>query len=271
MLGFVIPIKPKLVSRDWEYDMYLLERTARYVCGQTSPKFRMIIVYNDLPEINFIHPNIIYVYYPFKSVKVDEIEDFDSYVKKYYNKEYAEKMMDKGKKIFFGCNIAKENGCDYIMAVDSDDLVSNKLAHFVDQNLNTGCAGWRINRGYIYEEGSFFAIKNDQIFGINGSTHIIKSTIITIPDFGINIFWNYNLFEAHGYTFQRLKDYQQQELKNIFMYGIIYVVHKNNYSNIKKLTSGISIKKIVKKIMRGKLISESLRKEFGLYNIMKNN
>jgi len=269
LLGFVIPIKPKAVSRDWNYDLCLLERTVRSICGQTSSQFKIIIVFNERPEINFSHSNIMYAHYPFPTAKVDEIEDFDSYVVKHYNKEYAEKMMDKGKKIFYGCKIAKENGCDYIMAVDSDDLVSNKLALFVEQNANSGTAGWRINRGYIYEEGSFFVIKSNNIFGINGSTHIIKSDIISIPDFNKNIFWNFNLFEAHGYTLQRLKDFHQKELTNIFIFGIIYIVHKNNYSNIKGLTSMMSFKNIMRKIIRGKLLSKGICQEFGLYKIIQ--
>lgn len=267
MLGFVVPIKPKVLSKDWAYENLLFERTVRSICSQKNNQFKVFIIYNQKPEINFEHPSIIYIQYPYPPVSIEEIEDYESYVKQYYNKIYAERMMDKGKKIFFGCKVAKDSNCDYIMAVDSDDLVSNQLAQFVEQNSKNGCPGWRINMGYIYEEGNFFAIKSDKIYGINGSTHIIKSDIISIPDFNKNIFWNYNLFEAHGYTWQRIKDYHQQELINIFTCGIIYIVHKNNYSNIKKLTSRISLKNIIKKLLKGKMLSKSLCDEFGLYKI----
>ncbi|MGN6296288.1 MAG: hypothetical protein ACTHM7_05860 [Ginsengibacter sp.] len=266
MLAFVVPIKSKAVCKDWDYELKLLERTARSICNQTNRYFKMIIVHNEKPKINFNHENIIYVDFPYPFVTADKIEDFDSYVQKYYNKEYSEKMLDKGKKISFGCKIAQQYNCSYIMAVDSDDLVSNKLAEYVNQQGSDN-AGWRIRKGFVYEEGNFHVTKNKRIFGINGSTHIISSKIITIPDFERNIFWNFNLFEAHGYTRQRLKDYNKVELQEIDFYGIIYVVHKNNYSNIRKITSDLTLKNVVKKIIRGKLITKELSLEFGLYKI----
>ncbi len=267
MLGFVVPIKPKEFSKDWMYDTLLLERTARSICGQTGDFFKMIIVYNEKPEINFEHKNIIYVQYPFKSVLVSEIEDFDSYVKNYYNPAYAERMMDKGKKIHYGCKIAMEDGCSYMMAVDSDDLVSNKLAEFVHKNLYTCKAGWRIKKGYIYEENSNFIVKNLNIQNVNGSTHIVRKDLITIPDFSTNIFWNYCLFEAHGYTYDRIKQFHNETLDDYTQFGIIYIVHKNNYSNILQLTKSVSVKNIIKKIFRGRFVSNNIRKEFNLCKI----
>lgn len=267
MLGFIVPIKSKAVSKDWDYELKLLERTARSICNQTNDNFKMFIVYNEKPEINFTHENIIYVKYPHEFVSADKIEDYDSYVKKYYNKDYAEKMLDKGKKISYGCKIAKEYDCNYLMAVDSDDLVSNKLVDFVQQHEKKENAGWRIKKGFIYEEGKLYVTKSNKIYGINGSTHIINSDIVKTPDFKQNIFWNFNLFEAHGYTKNRLIDFHNATLGEIEFCGIIYIVHKNNYSNISKITSRLTLKNIIKKIIRGRLVTNKLSKEFGLYTI----
>lgn len=267
MLGFVVPIKPKPLSKDWGYENLLLERTIRSICSQQNDKFKVFIVHNEKPQINFSHPNIEYVHYPYPAVTINDIEDFHSYVKQYYNEIYAERMMDKGKKIFYGCKKAIEFHCDFIMAVDSDDLVSNLLAGFVNQVSHSEIAGWRIKNGYIYEEGSRLAIKSKQIFGINGSTHIIRASIIEIPDFNRNIFWNYNLFEAHGYTLARIKEYYGLDLDYIDFPAVIYIVHKNNYSNIKKIISGITLKNILKKILRTKIITYKMRSEFGLIKL----
>lgn len=267
MLGFVVPIKPKVFSKDWKYDLQLLNRTVQSICSQTCDAFKLIIVYNDKPEIGFEHKNMIYVQYPFPSVTVDEIEDFDTYVVKYYSRQYAERMMDKGKKIFYGSKIAMEQGCDYVMCIDSDDLISNKLAEFVNQNLNRHTAGWRIKKGYIYEEDSFALLKKYDIQNINGSTHIIRKDLITIPDFSSNLFWNYNLFEAHGYTYYRIKDYQNELLEDYPFFGIIYVLHRSNYSNFLQIIKASSIKYFLKKIIMGRLISKNIRKEFHLFKL----
>ena len=53
--------------------------------------------------------------------------------KKWYAPDYAERMIDKGRKITLGCQVAKELGCKYLMAVDSDDLISNQIAKFVNE------------------------------------------------------------------------------------------------------------------------------------------
>jgi hypothetical protein len=266
MLGFVVPVKPKAVSRDWTYDNLLLERTAKSICAQTDQDFRLMIVYNDLPEINFAHPNINFVHYPYSYVAVDEIEDLD-YVLKYYSRTYAEKMMDKGKKIHYGCKIGIDAGCQYLMGVDSDDLISNKLAEFVNKNSGNNPAGWRIKKGFIYEENAKILVKKYDIQNINGGTHIIRKDLITIPDFSTNIFWNYNLFEAHGYTYSRIKDFHHELLQDYPLFGIIYIVHKNNYSNILQLTKAVTIKNLVKKLIRGKLVSNKIREEYNLYKL----
>ena len=266
MIGFVVPVKPKAVSRDWEYDNRLLVRTAKSICGQTDQKFKLMIVYSDYPEINFKHSNIILVHYPYGPVSVDEIEDLD-YVLKYYPKEYAERMMDKGKKIHYGCKIGMETGCQYLMGIDSDDLISNKLAEFVNKNSGNHPAGWRIKKGYIYEENAKILIKKYGIQNINGGTHIIRKDLITIPDFTTNIFWNYNLFESHSYTYSRINDFHRELLIDYPSFGMIYIVHKNNYSDILRLMKAVTIKNLVKKIIRGKLISNKIREEYNLYKL----
>jgi hypothetical protein len=266
MIGFIVPIKPKAVSKNWDQDNRLLERTVRSICAQTSQHFKLVIVYNDFPDIMFEHPAIEFLHYSFPPVKAEQFEDLD-YVLTYYSREYAEKMMDKGKKIHYGCKKAIELGCSYMMGVDSDDLVSNRLAAFVQQKGGPDKAGWRIKKGFIYEEGSNLLVKKMDIQNINGGTHIIRKDLIIIPDFSSNLYWNYNLFEAHGYTYQRLKDFHQAVLDDYPFFGIIYIVHQSNYSNILQLTQKRSFKNLVKKILRGKILSAALRKEFGLYKL----
>lgn len=267
MLGFVVPIKPKAFSKDWPFEMKLLERTASSICSQTCDDFKLIIVHNEKPVINFEHKNIVYIEYPFPPVLIDEIQDYESYVKKYYNKVYAERMMDKGKKILFGCKIALEAGCNYIMSIDSDDLISNQIADFVQKHGNINKAGWRIKKGFVYEENSSILVKKLDIQNINGSTHIIRKDLITIPDFFVNIFWNYCLFEAHGYTYFRIKDFQNELLDDYPFYGVVYVVHKNNYSNILNLTKANTVKNFIKKVINGKYLTDHIRNEYGLYKL----
>jgi hypothetical protein len=264
MIGFVVPIKSKYVSRDWGLDNHLLERTMRSICAQTDQNFRLFIIYNEMPEVTFTHPHIVYLHFPFRMISSDEMDDFDSYISKHYTREYAEKMMDKGKKILYGCKAAMVAGCDYMMAIDSDDLISKHIAAYVNKHARRDKAGWRITKGFIYEENSFYLQKKYDIQNLNGSTHIIRKDLIDIPDFASRTFWDYNLFESHGYTAGRIWDFHKERLEDYPYFGIIYIIHSNNYSPIRKTMRKISFKNFVKKFLFGMILTRKIRIEFGL-------
>lgn len=267
MIGFVVPITPKNHSKDWRLANLMLERTVRSICNQTSRNFRLIIVYNDKPEIEFTDDNIQYIHYSFPEITVPQISDFD-FMSQWFAPEYAERMMDKSRKITLGCKVAKELGCTYLMAVDSDDMISNKIAEYVNQNLNTKIAGWRISKGYLYNEGSRFIIKNDRIWAMNGSTHIIREDLIEIPNFESDFkLFSYNLFQQHPYTFQRITDFRNEKLSDFPFFGTVYLIHNFNYSQIDKILSANKMKQFVKLLLRGKFLSQKIKEEFGIYQI----
>ncbi|MEO5892447.1 MAG: hypothetical protein ABIQ31_19515 [Ferruginibacter sp.] len=267
MLGFIVPIKSLAVSKDWNYDNKLLERTCKSICAQTDQDFKLVIVHKEKPVIDFDHPNLVYLNYDFPILPYTDMEDFDSYVTLYYKKDYAEKMMDKGRKIMFGCNLAKELGCNYMIAIDSDDLVSNRMASFVNSAQSAKGAGWRINKGYVHEENSSLVLLNNKIYGINGSTHIIRADLVLIPDFTSRKFWDYNLYEAHGYTVDRIRHFHAEVMAEYNECGIMYIIHKNNFSNVKKIIFGFSVKNILKKCLMAKFLTRGIRSEYGLYKL----
>jgi len=267
MLGFIVPIKPKEYSKNWAFDNLLLERTARSICNQENDDFKLIIVYTDKPEINFTHRNIHYIHFPFSMIKHYELTDWHER-KKWHSAEVAERMMDKGRKIALGCKKAKELNCNYLMGVDSDDLVSSKLGTFVTNYSVANCPGWRINLGYLYEDNAFFAIKNDRIWFINGSTHIIRADLVHVPDLENDYaFHSFSLFENHAWTYEEILNSYNETLQPIPFYGVIYLVHKNNYSTINKFVSGMPVRLVVKKFLKGKIVGQKMRQEFGLYKL----
>lgn len=248
-------------------DNRVLERTARSICGQANSDFRLVIVYNDKPEISFTHENLFFLHFPYAEVLLDKISDWEER-KHWYSPVFAERMMDKSRKIIFGCQKAKELGCTYLMGVDSDDLVSCKLAGFVAQHAGSRKAGWRVNKGYVYEEGAALAVKNTSIWEMNGSTHIIRKDLVHIPDFETDFkLFSYSLFQSHVYTFQRLIDFEKVNLDSLPFYGVVYLIHDNNYSEVKRIISTNALKLFLKKMIRGKIFTSALRREFGLYPI----
>jgi hypothetical protein len=267
MIGFIVPITPKKYSKDWHLANLVLERTVRSICNQTSRNFKLIIVYTDKPEIEFTDENIYYIAYTYPEITISQIEDFD-FMGQWFTIEYAERMMDKSRKITYGCKFAKELGCNYLMAIDSDDMISNKIAEFVNENSSCNAAGWRISNGYLYKEGSKLIKKNTQIWAMNGSTHIIRADLVGIPDFETDYkLFSYNVFQQHPYTYQRIIDFHNEKLLDFPFMGTVYLIHPNNYSQVDRILSANKIKQVIKVLLRGKFLTKKIKQEFGIYNL----
>ena len=268
MLGIVIPLKPRNNSKNWEYDSLLFERTLNSVCGQLDSSFMVFVVHNEKPLIECKHTSVKYLFFDLPYINATEIHDFDDYVSLYYKPHYAEIMMDKSRKIMFGFKEAKKYRCTYLMSLDSDDLISNRLSMFVNQNSNAlRVNGWRLRLGYVYREGDFLMIKSRNIQIINGSTHIVRSDLVEIPDFSSKKLWDYNLFESHGYTYQRLIDFGGNKLSDCDFFSVIYVVHEINSSQVKLTFFGNLLKRVAKYMLSGSLVSQNIKSEFGIYKL----
>lgn len=264
LIGFVIPFKPKCQSSDWAHDCRLLNRTIHSLLNQTNKDFAVYVVYTDLP-INIVkNSHIKYIPYfePFRPY--EEIKQAEKYIANFSNrKEYMARYFDKGKKVTYGCKFVKKDRCLYAMNVDADDLISNKLVDFVSLNNRGGKAdGWFIPKGFVWRDGSNILLRQRQMQDFNGSTHIIRSDIVPIPNFTSTDWTDYNLFAAHGWTVNRLKNIYGKIMEPIPFECVIYVVHQSNNSNIGNKIGILSLKKILKMITRGQILSRNIKKEF---------
>ncbi|QDO94020.1 hypothetical protein FNB79_08500 [Formosa sediminum] len=63
------------------------------------------------------------------------------------------------------------------MVVDADDLISNKIASFVNKQ-KTNAPGWYINKGYYYKEGTNYLFLNKKTFNnLCGSCLIVRTDL----------------------------------------------------------------------------------------------
>lgn len=92
-------------------------------------------------------------------------------------------MVDKAKKIFMGMehigSSLKEGEGTYILPLDADDLVSNKLAAFF-KNRNDGYS-YLSNFGYIWNEGSKWLRKARDLWRTCGSCTIMYYNKSELP------------------------------------------------------------------------------------------
>lgn len=169
MIVFIVPVKSKKVSGNWESFIKLFERSIKSICNQTSKDFRVIVSCHEAPEIEFENERVHYHKVSFPPPSLEGIDK---------EKQRRLKEEDKAKKILEGLEVAKEFKASHFMVVDSDDCINNKIAEFAN-NDKTECPGWYIKKGYYYQEGKPYAFLNKSNFNkFCGSCIIIKSELV---------------------------------------------------------------------------------------------
>lgn len=267
MLGFILPLKPKSQSKNWKKDCALLDATIRSLLNQQSPEYKIYVIFSDDPGLNFFSDKVVFVKFPFPFCPFAQIPGAVSILKHFSNdKIILERRWDKSKKMFYGCKVAKEQGCTYVMNVDGDDLLSNRIAGFVEENAQEGdFAGFYIDKGYLLLSGHkrLLRIKRD-MQNLNGSTHIISTSLIKIPDFSSCTWMDINLFTSHGWIIYRINEEHNVKLKKIPFPAVIYVLHENNISDINNQSIKSKLKRLVKSLISGKTPDVLISEEFSI-------
>ena len=268
MFGFVIPFKSKEKSKDWAQDCAFLVRTLRSVLNQNNKNFRCYVVYSDLPLNVVENEKVVWVRFPYPFLASHEIEDEERSAVQYGLGKFLPNFYDQGKKILFGAAQAKKDSCRYIMSLDADDLVSNKLVEFVQQQTSANEAGWYVNKGLMYAEGSSFLLTVPKNMNyVCASVNIIRSDLVPEPDFAGRRYEDFQFYSSHAYMVEALKLKYDIDLKPVPFYSLVYVIHHSNFFNHSNQITKFSLKNIAKRLLRGRRLSAALKKEFCFYSI----
>jgi NAD-dependent dihydropyrimidine dehydrogenase PreA subunit len=178
MMVFVIPLKSKTITSDWASFSSLLNRCINSICSQTNTNFKVIVACHEIPATKFNDDSRV------EFLKVA----FSPPILKKNPDDLWLKRADKGKKIKFAVDYGIRIGASYVMTVDSDDCVSNKICEFVCKNGNDSISGWYVEKGYLYPEGKSYLYLNLKNFHtLCGTCVIIKPELIDLM-YGKN-FW----------------------------------------------------------------------------------
>ena len=262
MLTFIVPVKSKLVTADWDKFSQLFEQTLRSICNQIDQNFKVVVVCHEKPSTTFFHQNVHFLKVDFEPPFEEAGVSSDSL--------YRGKELDKGKKILLGIEYASmEFNTDYIMTVDSDDYISNKISSYVNCK-GTGIPGWYLKKGYIHFEGKKFLVKTFKFNQLCGSSIIVKPKL-----FKYFIGVDETFYFDHRLTILN----ENIELKRIPFAGGIYNVGngENIYmstESVKKFNdhgnwiSGQSLKRLYQKSRnyRFRFITSRMREEFSFYS-----
>ncbi len=248
MLVFVIPLKSPQVSNSWERVTQLFERCVKSVCNQTSSNFQVIVVCHEKPKIEFTHSQITYITVDFSPPNETN--------------PVAKGDTDKGRKILKGLMYARQFSPTHTITVDADDCVSKNLAKFVEQHPDSN--GWFINKGYKYQEGSnYIYIKRSNFYKMCGSCNILRYDLNDLPEAAEynRGYGYYRYYIDHAKVRDILKN-QAKAIKSLPFPGAVYILEtgENLFDNSKRLTFSI---------FNRKLLNQSIRDEFGLYNLQQ--
>jgi hypothetical protein len=242
MLVFIVPLKSQKLTESWEKTCYLLERTLSSICQQTCNHFRIIVVCNERPIIRFESSFVEYL-----QVKLPVPKN-----------EWWEKDKDKAKKLRIGADYSKRFNPSYLMVVDADDLVSNKIAAFIRNKSEQN--GYFLNAGYVHESGSKLLYYLRKDFGLYcGTSIIIKPNLFELL-FEQGIYeHNGSPLLSHGVALENLP----------FCGGIYSRGNGENIFAIEEFSKNLCPKgdyiAYVKHLFRFRPITAQIKKEFGFY------
>jgi len=251
MLCFVMALKSPSASVNWTVVERLFEQTLTSVCNQDDPDFRVIVVCNQVPRLQRpAHHSVQFLVRDLPVPKIDAA------------------MSDKWTKIAHGLVIAADLRPDFVMLMDADDLVSRRLAGFV--NRDKASNGWTFKKGYYWHYGSRW-IQWTETFTC-GTNSIVSSRLIRFPKEVSNEGIQDCLILKNGHTtIEKAMEGRGTPLEALPFAGAVWVYdHGDNDSTLATQQGGNSRRKwhglrfLLGSVRRQRLVSSSLKHEFGL-------
>jgi len=249
MITFIIPLQSREASKSWTHVKALFFRTYQSVINQTNAGFKVVVVCNESPFTQ--EPE-----FPQVKVVVDEFKIPET---------PEERMLDKWKKVHRALVEIAHEFTDYVMVVDADDLITNKIAEFVNQErLNP--SGWLVDKGYIFDEGLNQLYTRSLLSKICGTSSIIRLHQADLPITKEEECHHFML--SHGHT--KIDEYFEKlgaPMEILPFRGVIYMTGTSeNHTGIEvsRLRSG---RTMLKWLFKRVALTKKIREEFNLLSL----
>lgn len=203
---FVIPLRNPAVAQDWKRCAGLCADTLRSALNQTAPqdRFRVILVCRDFPGGLVEHPNLEIIRHPFPDPAPN----------------WEDQHHDKYLKIRHGLVRARECAPCYVMKLDADDLVSNRLVEYTLKNNNR--RGYYFEHGYRWRDGSRYLETTKEFYKGCGSSNILYAETGDLPTDTHDASREYDLVAlGHNITVETFRE-RETPLKAISFPAAIY-------------------------------------------------
>lgn len=249
MLCFVLALKSKTVSQDWQRVSQLFETTLQSAYQQTDADFHIIAVCHEIPPLTAAYDQRV------ELIQVDFPPPSDP-----TNRQLT--MQDKWNKIAVGLVRAGALNPDFVMIMDADDLVSRHLAAYVNRHKDEN--GWIFTRGYQYQYGSRWISVDDQ-FNC-GTNAIVNGKLIRFPTSLHTDEIAQCVVLTHGHTAiaQRLAELHTP-LQPLPFAGAVYVcAHGDNWTDFSDRRSWHGIRYLLGGLRRLRPLTRRIRQDFAL-------
>jgi hypothetical protein len=142
VLVFLTSIRHPASSTDHRRVEELFETALRSLCAQDDDGFRVVVVCNAEPRVGVADPRVAY-----------HVVDFPAPTGGRQATGRDAKARDKGTKLISGLLFSRRYRPDHVALVDADDLVSRRIAGFV--NAHPRAAGWYVDAGYTFNHATW--------------------------------------------------------------------------------------------------------------------
>jgi len=176
-LTFIIPVISKEVTDRWDLVYANLKKTLASVENQTNSNWRVLIVSQTKPDVEYIEDKIIYVPAGFKPARKCPTNIKLSARETALYRRVND--LDRMRKIRVAAAALHKYRTDFVMVLEADDFVSNRLCEFVAANKEAN--GWSIEQGYIWNGKSNYMHRTNRLTAVCGSSSIVKVFYELLP------------------------------------------------------------------------------------------
>jgi hypothetical protein len=252
MFVFIVPLRSPETCADWGKVSSLCNETLNSILQQSSDEYKVILVCN-LPPLDFIsNKHITVVQESFAIPKSWEGGISDIYQK-------VKRGMVEAKKL----QMVKPDSSTFVMRVDADDLVSNRIVSFAEKSPDPD--GWYFSTGYIYEIGEKYMFLRPKFTAVSGTSNIFKCNYSDFPESmdtpsseWLEPVWQH-------LNVNKLLEPRGRKLSPLPFPGAIYRINPQNMSSTHVEDERFSsLKSILWKVFYKRKVTAQIISEFGL-------
>lgn len=256
-LGIVIPLKSKVISRNWDVTVAALVETLNSIVNQTNDNYCVAVVGHDIPaELRQQFPN-------FEFVTVD----WDAPNRELPGFSHRDMLIDKGLKIVRGFQTLRDQNVDYWFQLDSDDLLRQD---FIEQaQAIKGTGGGVVLGGYFVYKEIDRVITTDEMVIYSGSTFLLAAKHVDIPEHTDLVEEDMKCSPWGRYPHMTIDQFFTDEVKEEFVslrepiLGYV-LANGDNISDAWRDTWWKRLKAKLRPYLKGSRFTPSLKKQFGI-------